>query len=130
MFEFLLIHQRLNHIAFQTLKDLILQEKLKGYRGNIKLVDPKLLPKCKICGIWKMHAVTQHSINPNVRDQRPGARFDCDTKSFSQVLNGHVNTVAIFVDAYSKKSYSYWLFYPTEASPNVFLHKVFKQPTN
>jgi hypothetical protein len=74
-----------------------------------------------------MHSVTQPSSNPNVKDQRPGARFDCDFKTFRVVLYGHVNTVVVFVDAYSKKSYSYWLFYPTEASPNLFLHKVFKR---
>ena len=74
-----------------------------------------------------MHAITQHNKNPNVKDQRPGARFDCDSKTFRVVFYGHVNTVVIFVDAYSKKSYSYWLFYPADSSPNLFLHKVFKR---
>ena len=68
-------------------------------------------------------------MNPPVRDQRPGARFDCDFKTFKITFYGKVNTVVVFVDAYSKKSYSYWLYYPAGSTPNLFLNKVFKGPT-
>jgi hypothetical protein len=125
-YEFLLVHQRLNHMNFQMLKNLISQGKIKGFRGNISLVDVALLRKCKMCGIWKMKATPQLSMNPSVRDHRPGARFDCDFKTFSITFVGNLNTVVVFVDAYSKKSYSYWLHYPTKSTPDLFLNKVFK----
>ena len=76
VYEFLLVHQRLNHLNFQMQKNLIYQGYINGFRGNIGLVDIALLRKCKMCGIWKMHATPQHSMNPPVRDRRPGARFD------------------------------------------------------
>ena len=126
VYEFLLLHQRLNHLNYQTLKNLISQGFIKNFRGNINLVDLLLLRKCIICGIWKMHATHLESENPPVLYKRPGARFDADFKTFKITFFGKVNTVVVLVDAYSKKSYSYWLYYPTEATPNLFLEKVFK----
>ena len=106
--------------------NLISQGVIKGFRGNIHLVDFALLRKCMICGVWKMHATFLHSDNPPVFYHRPGARFDADFKTFKITFFGKVNTVVVLVDAYTKKSFSYWLFYPTEATPNLFLEKVFK----
>jgi len=125
--EFLLWHRRLNHIGYDLLKTLILRDLLKGFHGNIHLIDTKILPKCEQCLQWTRirRPLKSSRPPPSAHLTRPGMYFAADFKTFSIDFHGHVNAVALLKDAYTKKTFSYWFYHPTPAG-KTFLSEIFK----
>ena len=101
VYEFLLIHQRLNHLNFQYLWNYLSQGILKDYRHNLKHVDVRLLPACQICKIWKKEHQTLVTTNSPPCPPRPGMVIAADLKKFNKNFYGQKNTVVVFVDYHS-----------------------------
>ena len=128
VYEFLLWHQRLNHINYNDLKHLITNGALTGFSHNINLIDVKLLPKCKICNLWKMHRVNMPSFNkPHAEYTSPGQYFAVDMKEFSRQFHKNLNAFVVIVDGYSHYRWIYWIKIPTpKYKKEVFLNDIFK----
>ena len=125
VYEFLLWHQRFNHINYGRLKQLISTDLITGFKHNISLVVPELLPKCKVCMLWKMHRTSLPSPQGPPRPPRPGMLISADAKIFKVNMHGKVNTVYTLVDHHSSFSWSYWLHHPNPEA-DAFLNKAFK----
>jgi hypothetical protein len=102
-YMFLPWHQRLNHIGYTQLWNLISQGHLKGFPFNIKHVDIRRLDPCEVCGPFKAHHVTLSSTQLNSsHTRRPGMHFSVDMKIFSRSFFKGVNTLVVIADGYSK----------------------------
>jgi hypothetical protein len=124
VYEFLLIHQRLNHINYQYLWNYLSQGAIKGYKHNLKHVDVRLLPACKTCAIWKMENQKMPTMNSPPIPDRPGMVIAADLKKFNKEFYGRKNTVAVFVDYKSTATFSFW-FHTPNSSKNALLNECF-----
>jgi hypothetical protein len=128
MFVFLMWHQRLNHIGYQRLWNLISQGLLTGFPQNISLVDLSLIPACKTCRRVGMHHTIQPTANtPAALCTGPGQLIGIDLKKFSIMFFGEVNTMVVLLDYISNKRFIYWIKIPTNGEKDVFLLKIFKE---
>ena len=121
--EFLLIHQRLNHINFQSLWNFLSSGALLGYSYNLGLVDPRLLPACETCAVWKKQHKQMPITNSPPRPPRSGMVIAADLKKFNVEFYGRENTVVVFVDYHSSAIFSYCLHTPNP-SKNAMLNEV------
>jgi hypothetical protein len=127
VYTFLLWHQRLNHMPYQTLLNLISQGKLPNFPHRWQSIIPEHLPSCKICGLWRMHRVTLKSDQKQIHTPpRPGMVFYIDCKKFSQSFHNGWNALIGIVDIHSHFSWVYWIKIPDPSQNEVFLNDVLK----
>ena len=93
VYDFLILHQRLNHLSYQYQWNYLSRGAIKGFKHNLKHIDVRLLPACKTCAIWKMHRQTLTTLNPPPTPPRPGMVIAADLKKFNVEFYGRKNTV-------------------------------------